>query len=580
MLVLHGKEAARGLKWITLIRLIAYTFLPIVSLGFLWKFQPPMALLPLIGLIALVLLISVGQLLSKKHWYPLFKGSPLSWVPDLIIITGILHYTGGPVSDFWFLYVLVIVIGGLSYGTKGAFLAAGVSSAVYATLMYLSFKNILSLVLPPDPIMQKADWPATIGLRMFLHIAFFLLTAAITSYVAARYRSKSGELEVKTSELHQLRLDTDIILETIPSGILACDFSGNILYFNRSGMEILGLPSHLLTQGLSIHALLESRPIFYRVVSRCFKGDLPSRTVELSLPMSNGSNRPIAVDASYLLDRKGGQRGLVIYFNDLTEAKAMEREIRVSDRLSAVGQLARDLAHEIRNPLAVIRGSVEFMSRELAPGKHMARLMDGVLRESDRLNTLIYEFLEFSRLQPPECTPVSAKNILESLHKLPTLSSRIEFTESSAPAHCWVDRDQFIKALDVLIRDTTRHWETAVHASISVTEPGKPLEAWPGERVPIPPNYIGFVIRFPEHVLPESDVDDLFLPFRHTDAKHRGLGLCTSHRIVESHNGEIKVINLPAYGLALVVFVPLAHPGEDKPPPSSHQTATMEGAAA
>jgi two-component system sensor histidine kinase PilS (NtrC family) len=599
MLGLQGNELARGQRWITIIRLLVYTFLPIISLGFLWKFQPPNRLLPLIGLIALALLLNLGQLVvfpQVIHWQkiihlkstktkrPSLWWSFITWIPDLIMITGIVYYTGGPVSDFWFLYVLVIILGGLSNGTKGAFSAAAFSGLVYISMMYLSFKEVLVSVLPGESLTLRPDWLPAFGLKVFLTLSFFLLTAAIAAYVTQRYHDKADELENKKDELQQLRLDTDTILETIPAGILVCDFQGNILYSNKSGLKILGIPSYN-SQVFNIRTLLESQPVFLQIIQDMLSDGIPSRPLEITLTVPNGNLRkhhpllrPIGIDASYLQDRKGGQRGLVVYFTDLTQAKAQERDLRVADRLTAVGELARDLAHEIRNPLAVIRGSVEFMNRELHPGGQMERLMTGVLRESDRLNSLVYEFLDFSRLTPPECAILPVRVVFNSLQKLSMISDPIDIVSGlSSKTNCFADRDQLLRALETIITEISRQWEPPPNVQVLVAEPGRPFTIWNAEVTPIPKDRVGFVVRFPGYALSESEVDDLFRPFCHSDSKHRGLGLCTAHRIIQGHRGDIKIFNRLDQGLSLLILVPL--PPTDNtilPTDDQHTTTTLQ----
>lgn len=577
MLKLRHIEHARAHRLVVMVRLLIYTILPLISLGFLWKFEPSSKLIPLVGLIALAILINLGQLVSRKQWAPPFRGSMFSWVPDLIVVTGIVHYTGGPISDFWFLFALVILAGGFARGVWGSLAAGVASSVVYAVMMYLSIKGIVTPVLPPDPIMLQADWAPTIALKTFLHITFFLLTAAIVGYMTERFQRKQGELDVKTSELDQLRLDTNVILETIPTGILACDFSKEILYFNRAGTEILEISGNMLRHGSSITTYLQPRPEIYQIVSKFVEEGLPTRQVELEIPLSNGDIRPIGIDANYLIDREGGKRGIVIYFNDLTEAKAIARQKRISDRLSAVGELSRDLAHEIRNPLAVIRGSVEFLSRELHPGGQMERLMDGIMRESDRLNTLIYEFLDFSRLSPPETKVVPVKEIIRSLIDMAKSTGDgkvINGTETQTT--CLADFDQLLRSLDTLIKEIKRLNQSTSAAEILVAEPEENFEVFPKENIQIPRNQVGFVLRFPNLPLPEQDIDDLFRPFHHSDPKHRGLGLCTAHRIIESHKGEIRVVNRPQQGLALLVLMPSSTAQADDIALTSHEKSILE----
>ena len=300
-------------------------------------------------------------------------------------------------------------------------------------------------------------------------------------------------------------MDTNPILETIPTGILACDFSREILYFNRAGTEILEISGHSLSHGLNISTYLKPRPEVYQIVSKFVEEGLPTRLIEVDIPLSNGESRPIGIDATYLVDREGGKRGIVIFINDLTEAKAIARQKRISDRLSAVGELSRDLAHEIRNPLAVIRGSVEFMSRELHPGGQMERLMDGILRESDRLNTLIYEFLDFSRLSPPESKVVPVKEIIRSLTDMAKSTGDVEAINGmESPTTCLADYDQLLRSLDTLTNEINRLNQSTAAAQILIAEPEENFEIFPKEYIKIPRNQVGFVLRFPNQPLPEK----------------------------------------------------------------------------
>jgi len=175
------------------------------------------------------------------------------------------------------------------------------------------------------------------------------------------------------------------------------------------------------------------------------------------------------------------------------------------------------------------------------------------------LNNLVYEFMEFSRLSPPECALLPVKTMLKILQKIPTIADYLEQIHfTSSKTMCWADRDQLLRALDSLICDVGRQWDPPGKAELTIAEPGKAFEVWENDDVQIPHDQVGIVIRFPGKVLNEPDVDDLFRPFRHSDEKHRGLALCTAHRIIESHRGEIRVLNAAGYGLALVVLIPLA----------------------
>jgi signal transduction histidine kinase len=141
---------------------------------------------------------------------------------------------------------------------------------------------------------------------------------------------------------------------------------------------------------------------------------------------------------------------------------------------------------------------------------------------------------------------------------------------------CLADYDQLLRSLDTLVKEINRLNQSTTAAEILIAEPEDDFEVFPKEHIKIPRNQVGFVLRFPNQPLPESDIDDLFRPFRHSDPKHRGLGLCTAHRIIESHKGEIRVVNQSQHGLALLILMPSTTAQADNIALTTHEKSILE----
>jgi two-component system sensor histidine kinase PilS (NtrC family) len=265
------------------------------------------------------------------------------------------------------------------------------------------------------------------------------------------------------------------------------------------------------------------------------------------------------VAASILRGEQGRERGHVVIFQDVTTVAAMERELRGAERLAAVGEMAAKLAHEIRNPLASISGSIQLLragpAGEQADRADSARLMDIVLRETERLNGLISQFLQYSRPVPPTLEAVPVRALLEEMRELLEASKSDDVAvECSGPEGLSVlaDRDQLkqvlwnlaINAAHAMPKGGTLRFSVAVAAPMPAQDwhSGGRKEEWSDKtrHRALEPWVEIAVADTGEGILPE-DQNRIFEPFFTTKAEGTGLGLATVHRVIEGHGGSIRV---------------------------------------
>jgi two-component system sensor histidine kinase PilS (NtrC family) len=314
----------------------------------------------------------------RRHRFPQLLQS-VTLTAAVVLDTLVLYYTGRGVSVFVFLYFFSIGAAGLMTGLARSAWAAFLSTAGLVWLEQhhsgtIAREQVMTLVL--------------YGLN-------FMLTALLASYFHAWFRERERKHRATLGELQQVRLDTQAILDSLSTGVVVVDTAWRPLYSNPSGRALLGLALSATSAEVEAKLTLES-PLGGAVRSQVpVVKDLLSGEVNIS-PGNNECILGYAV--SPLGDTAGAARGQILLLSDLTPSKAAERAERERERLAAVGMLSRDLAHEIRNPLATVRGCVEMIRQGEGGVREYGRYLDLALAESDRLNELLRDFLMFAQL--------------------------------------------------------------------------------------------------------------------------------------------------------------------------------------
>jgi two-component system sensor histidine kinase PilS (NtrC family) len=320
---------------------------------------------------------------------------------DVLLITGLVYLTGGAGSIFSFLYGAQILTAALTLGTNAAYYTAAASLACYF-LQGLAL-NVGWLPPPPDqPLSQYMLSSRDFQLALVSNMVGIAAVALLATNLARRAQVAGARLiEAQQSTARLVRLNDDIV-RSIASGLITADDDGRILGVNRAAKDILrDHAGTLLGQPLS-----NVLPDYAEEVLR----EPPKRADATGL-RADGSEFPMGYTLSALLDANGESSGLLLAFQDLTEIRTLRNRAEAAQRLAALGQLATGLAHEIRNPLSSISGSVEMVREGNALGAEDRRLLGIVVSEVERLNSLVTTMLQVGRPSQIETEPLDLRSI-------------------------------------------------------------------------------------------------------------------------------------------------------------------------
>ena len=384
------------LEWLMLFRLVLVTFLlgsaVIVNVNDVESFNDP----SYIAIVSLIVGTYVATLLyaywiRRSNRFVLLTYGQL--VGDAVLAAGLVMLTGGIHSIFTFLFFLTIFNGAVLLGRAGAMFAASCSSLGLAAIVILQFGDFeVVWAILPEAVPRSGRVPVY---ALIIHLVGFFTVAALSGYLAEKLGQVGSELERRRMDIKELRALNENIVRSLASGLLTLDNEGRTTFFNEAAELITGYPF----SEVNLRPLAEVIPEFEKVVAAApAMAELSSRPrVEQRMIRPDGAEVFIGISISALRNAQGDQTGYILIFQDVTELKTMEAAIIRQEHLSAIGKLSAAIAHEIRNPLASISGSIEMLAMLLEPPAEERQLMDIVIREVDRLNGLIEDFLEYAR---------------------------------------------------------------------------------------------------------------------------------------------------------------------------------------
>jgi two-component system sensor histidine kinase PilS (NtrC family) len=381
--------------------------------------------------------------------------------------------------------------------------------------------------------------------------------ASLAGYLAESARRADERLAQASNQIADLQALSQHVLDSLLSGLAATDIDGRILTFNRAAETITGVAAADAI-GRPIQEVLQLPREFAELFgARERRQRLPR--VEFDFTRANGATIEMGVSTALLLTPRG-ESGFLITFQDVTESRKLEREARVQQRLAAVGEMAAGIAHEIRNPLASMSGSIQILRQELPLTSEQSQLMDIVLRESDRLNDTIRSFLAYARPQRSGVSRVDVRKVITDTALL--LQNNSELTEAheirvSVPdGEAWYDADEH------QIRQVV--WNLATNAIRAMPHGGTlTLSAQERRGEPEGPGEMVIAVEDEGVGIPSGDLDGIFQPFRGAFERGTGLGLSIVHRIVSDYGGEVHVTSQPGVGTCVEVTLPFTAPARD-----------------
>ncbi|HEY0461852.1 MAG TPA: ATP-binding protein [Pyrinomonadaceae bacterium] len=458
---------------------------------------------------------------------------------DSFLITWLVWRTGDLTSPYITLYIMLISIASLFLSARGTILTAS-----FCVLLF----TLLSVSVSTEILNSYGTIPTSEKIVQI--IAFNGGALLLVGLLAARLsdRHASGEQLKETARtLASLRVLHERIIESIRSGLITTDLEGNIYTFNAAASEITGYkPDEML--GKSIASLFstveQSMAITLEIIEA---GEQPPR-FEGDLITPEGFVVRVGYSISPLFSEGGVTTGLIITFQDLTEIRTMEESVRRKDRLAAVGRVAAGLAHEIRNPLGAMRGAIQVMESQTQPGTAQASLMEIILRESDRLNKIITNFLTYARPRVSNFSEIDAREAIGDtimlLKHSPDVKEnhKLEAILPRSPVMLAADPTQLKQIF----------WNLARNA-LSAMPDGGTLKV---ETEKIAFNRVRIVFSDSGCGMSPAQVERLFEPFSDSTTGGTGLGLSIVYQIIRDHNGTINVRSRENEGTSITVELP------------------------
>ena len=540
----------RWLLWLIRVRVVIITFLLGIELGIqqlarmqdLVVVQVPMKyfLAVLLFWYLLDLLFHILLKINSNHGLQAY----LQMVVDITMVSLVVYFTGGLDSYFYFLYPLTILMCSIVVSRGGAYLVASLCFIQAGIVLELPYYNII-----PSYGLTHTDLKS-LQLKIATNLVAFLAVAYLAGKLAESLRQTGVELKDKEGKLEDLQALNQDIIESMRGGLITTDLNGKILLLNSPGSEILGIS----------FGSVAGRPIttVFPQVPQKGTPDFSKPRQEIVWRGSNGEEKFLGLSAA-LLSRNGRTVGYVYNFQDLTQLKQLEREIQLQDRMAAIGRMAAAIAHEIRNPLASIAGSVKLFSGMANLNPDQQRLLHIVLKESERLNGIITDFLLYSREKTYKFEVTNVAEILEDT--LTLLKNHPQFGANhgiiqklpSEPVLASVDVDRLRQVF----------WNLGDNALKAMAGGGTLFVQLSGQA-----ERLEIVFRDTGVGITSQQAEKIFEPFQSDFEEGTGLGLAIVYQIIQAHKGTIRA-EATGQGCLFRIELPLAVPAPDRNVPAA-----------
>jgi two-component system sensor histidine kinase PilS (NtrC family) len=533
--------------WFLILRLVFPALLVGSSLVFLRPNAFNYALLVIYSILALVLFLY--PLATRNDSGSFVRSLIIALISSELLIEGLLvNHAGGNFSPFVLFFIITIVTASLFFHLLGSIVVATLAGLVYSLPIFFDLSAVYAGLIDPAPLAGIGMSSDEAFYTVFLHLCLFYFCAFISGYLAEN-------LFLTSRELSKIRLETNEILEQMHSGLLTLDAEGRIIYFNQAAGEILAVDDKRAKGNFIEDVLHSGLKDFSQKLIDALLNRRPEMRAEINIRHPQKGIIPVGLSSSVLTDDEGDVRGLIAVFQDLTEAKKFEARLRASDRLAAVGRLAAGIAHEIRNPLASISGSVEILKDDLqlSDGDDL-RLLELILKESSRLNTILSDFLNFARVSRAGSARCNLSSVilevvaLSSTHQQPYQTVQISHNIHRPNIFVGGSEDQIKQVLWNLMVNSFQAFEGKggrVHVST------RDAESFDGARM------LRLEIADDGPGVPADIREKIFEPFFSTKKDGTGLGLPIVARIVDCLGGRIELESTPDWNTIFVVYLPM-----------------------
>ncbi len=459
---------------------------------------------------------------------------------DAVLITWLVWLTGDLSSPYVTLYIVLISVSSLFLRPLYTLMMALLSVGLFIGLaVSVAFSVIEShgVIQPLGKMVQIASF----------HVVAFLVVGLLAARLSDR-RFSGEQLKETAKSLASLRALHERIIESIRSGLVTTDLDGRIYTINAAGAEITGYAPESLVGRSAVSLFGDlSEPIRLSVEADMVGEQLPRFEADMATP--EGFAIHVGFSLCQLLSEEKVATGYIITFQDLTEVRSMEESVRRKDRLAAVGRVGAGLAHEIRNPLGAMRGAIQVLESSTPPDSMQADLMGIILRESDRLNTIITNFLSYAR---PKVGDYTDTDVCEAIRDTLTL---LRHGPDVKPSHKF--EEHFPSEPVFIAADVTQlkqvFWNLARNSLNAMPDGGKLTL-----RVqPIPVNRVRIEVEDTGVGMSQEQVAQVFEPFSVSTTGGTGLGLSIVYQIIREHGGTVNIKSYEGEGTKITIELPI-----------------------
>jgi len=516
------------LAWLVKVRILILTFLLAIQLAVAELTPTRLPLRLFLGTMLLWFTFSLLYVLLMSYWQEHRLQASLQILTDLIMVSLVVHETGGWDSSLNFLYPLAIIVAGILLPRVWAYLVAALAFILYGTVLELNYYGIVRSYCTTHPELKALQ-----GI-IFVNLFAFLAVAYLAGQLVAKLRQARVQLKYASGALEDLQILHENIIQSISSGLITTGLDGHITLANSAAQKLLErTPEQLL-----------GKPVTQLFLDALPNGESQTHA-EVRFDTEGTFRKTVRVRVAALNVPERGALGYVYALDDLTEIRRLEREVRMQDRLAAVGRLAAAIAHEIRNPLTSIAGSVSMLSGIPEMSEEHRHLLDIVTRESQRLNGIITDFLAYSRGKQYHFDKADLVSLLEDTltlmrHRMTAENTGIIIESQIAVAEALVlaDGDKIKQVFWNFAENAVRAMRDGGTLNVAIESLG---DDW---QVSFTDTGTGMT---------PQQTEKIFEPFQSNFEGGTGLGLAVVYQIVQAHEGKVWARSKPGQGTTFVL---------------------------
>jgi two-component system sensor histidine kinase PilS (NtrC family) len=564
------------LTWLVKVRILILMVLLAIELAVIRLTPSPLPIMPFLTGMVLWFVLSLFFLFLVSVWSEHRLQAILQVLADLAMVTLVVHVTGGIDSSLNFLYPLVIVVACMLLPRVWGYLSAALAFILFGTILELDYYLVIPSYSTSHPKLKALQ------VVIFVNLFAYFAIAYLAGLLMSKLRQVDFQLKHASGALENLQALHENIVQSMSGGVITTGLDGRITLVNRAAQQLLEI-SEAELRGRSMPDLFQDplphfgggrgdAEVRYVAVNG-FRKTFRVRVSALKLnpsPLNPSTPNPSPLNPGPLNPNADSDLGFVYSFDDLTEIRRLEREVRMQDRLAAVGRLAAAIAHEIRNPLTSIAGSVSMLSDSPALSSEEHHLLQIVIRESDRLNNIITDFLAYSRgkqyrFERVDLIPLVQDTLTLLEHRLTAENAGIRLQRSFPKSGAWVlaDGDKLKQVFWNFCENAVRAIKMTKQAgtlTVSLTERGREWE-------------ISFADTGPG--INPQQTEKIFEPFQSNFEGGTGLGLAIVYQIVQAHDGKVWARSEVGKGTS---FVMRLRRMEDAPEVAGRNSSASESA--